>query len=102
MTSVLCSSKDKQSACHAGDEGLIPGLGSSSGEGNVSPLQYSRLENSTVRDAWWATVHGVAELDRTEQLTHTHMPNDAAKETNLFSVSVSLFCFIDMLICIVF
>ena len=24
------------------------------------------------RGAWWATVHGVAELDMTEQLTHTH------------------------------
>ena len=26
------------------------------------------------RGAWWATVHGVAELDTTEQLTHTHFP----------------------------
>ena len=24
------------------------------------------------REAWWATVHGVTELDMTEQLTHTH------------------------------
>ena len=24
------------------------------------PLQYSCLENSTDRGAWWATVHGVA------------------------------------------
>ena len=30
------------------------------GEGNSSPLQYSRLENSMDRGAWWDTVHGVA------------------------------------------
>ena len=27
--------------------------------GNGNPLQYSCLENSTERGAWWATVHGV-------------------------------------------
>jgi len=39
---------------------LIPGLGISPGEGNGNPLQYSCLENSMNRGAWWATVHGVA------------------------------------------
>ena len=39
-------SDGKVSACSAGDPGLIPGLGISSGEGNGNPLQYSRLENS--------------------------------------------------------
>ena len=29
-------------------------------EGNGDPLQYSCLENSMDRGAWWATVHGVA------------------------------------------
>ena len=44
----------------AGDLGLIPGLGRSPGEGNGNnPLQYSCLENSMDRGAWWATVHGV-------------------------------------------
>ena len=34
------------------------------------PLQCSCLEDSTVRGAWWATVHGVTnELDMTERLT---------------------------------
>ena len=39
---------------------LIPGSGRSPGEGNGHPLQYSCLENSTDRGAWWAKVHGVA------------------------------------------
>ena len=38
---------------------LIPGLKKSPGEGNDNPLQYSCLENSMDREAWWATVHGV-------------------------------------------
>ena len=36
----------KESACHAGYLGSIPGLGKSPGEGNGYPLQYSGLENS--------------------------------------------------------
>ena len=39
-------SDSKASACSAGDPGLIPGLGRSTGEGNGNPLQYSGLENS--------------------------------------------------------
>ena len=41
------------------DEGLIPGSGRSSGEGNGNPLQYSFLENPMDRGTWWATVYGV-------------------------------------------
>ena len=36
------------------DMGLIPGSGRSSGGGNGNPLQYSCLENSMDRGAWWA------------------------------------------------
>ena len=37
------------------------------------PLQYSDLENSMYRGAWWTTVHGVTESDVAERLnTHTH------------------------------
>ena len=36
-------------------------------------LQYSCLQISKDRGAWWTTVHGVArDLDMTQQLTHTH------------------------------
>ena len=41
-----CGSAGKESACHSGDLGLIPGLGGSPGEGKGYPLQYSSLENS--------------------------------------------------------
>ena len=64
-------SDSKESACKTGDLGLIPGLGRS-GEGNSNPLQYSCLENSTDRGTWWATVHGIAELDVTELQTHCY------------------------------
>ena len=67
-------SDSKEPARSAGDLGLIPGLGRSSGERNGSPLQYSHLENSMDRGAWWATVHGIAK-SRTplkELSTHAH------------------------------
>ena len=51
--------KSKESACNAGDVGLIPGSGSSSGEGNGYGLQYSCLENPMDRGAWQAIVHGI-------------------------------------------
>ena len=46
------SSGSKESACNAGDHGLIPGMGRPPGEGNGYPLQYSRLENPMARGAW--------------------------------------------------
>ena len=53
----------KESTASAGDirdVGSIPESGRSPGGGNGNPLQYSCLENSMDRGAWWATVHGVA------------------------------------------
>ena len=45
---------------NAEDLGSIPGSGRSPGEGNANPLLYSCLGNPMHREAWWATVHGVA------------------------------------------
>ena len=39
--------------------GSVPGLGRSLGRGNGTHLQYSCLENSMGRGAWWAIDHGV-------------------------------------------
>ena len=67
VISLGCS--DKESACHAGDPSLIPGLGRSPGGGHGNPLQYSCLENpkgqkSLVGYNPW----GCKELDIIEQL----------------------------------
>ena len=53
-------SEVKVSVCNTGDPGSIPGLGRSPGEENGNPLQDSCPENPMNREAWWATVHGVA------------------------------------------
>ena len=68
-SSILTSSSfpggsdGKESACNSEDPGLVPG------EGNDYPLQYSQLENSLDRGAWWATVHGVTKSQT--QLSNT-------------------------------
>ena len=66
-------SDSKESTCNAGDPGLIPESGRSSGKGNSYPLQDSCLENFMDRGAWQSTVHGysVKDLDTTEQLLFT-------------------------------
>ena len=51
----------KKLPANAENMGLILGLRRSPGEGNGNPLQYSCLENSVDREAWWATAHGVTE-----------------------------------------
>ena len=59
-------SDSKASVYNVGDLGSSPGLGRFPGEGNGNLLQYSGLENSMDRGAWWVTVHEVTELDTTE------------------------------------
>ena len=56
----MVKKKKKKSSPTVGNPGSIPGLGGYPGEENGSPLQFSFLENSMHRAAWWATVHGVA------------------------------------------
>ena len=56
----LRGSDGKESTCNSGDQGLIPGLRRSPGEGNDNPLQYSCLANPMNRVAWRARVHGIA------------------------------------------
>ena len=56
------SATGKEPTCHAGDirdACLIPGSERSPGGGHGNPFQYSCLENSMDRGAWWATVHCV-------------------------------------------
>ena len=57
-------------AGHAGDLGSILEWGRSPGKGSGNPLQYSCLENSMDKGAWWAVVHGAAK-NRTHQSMHT-------------------------------
>ena len=52
-------SDGKESAYNMGNIGSISGYRRSPGEGNGNPFQYSYLENSMDRGAWWAVVHGV-------------------------------------------
>ena len=73
---VLCiqgflgGSDGKESACNAGDPGLIPGLGRCPGEGNDNPLQYSCLENPHgQRSLEGYSPWGHKELDMTEWLS---------------------------------
>ena len=51
----------KNLPANAEEEGLIPGLGRSSGEEKSNPLQYSCLENPMNGGDGWTAVCGVAE-----------------------------------------
>ena len=59
MTGLPWWLSGKESACHAGDVGLVPALGRSPGEGNGYPLLYSCLGNLMDGEAWCAAIHGV-------------------------------------------
>ena len=50
----------KNLPANAGDTSLIPGSRRSPGGGHGNPFQYSCWENPMGREAWRATVHGVA------------------------------------------
>ena len=59
ITTTPGGSDSKESACNVGNQGSIPGLGISPGEGSGNPFQHSCLESPTGRGAWRATVHAV-------------------------------------------
>ena len=58
----------------ARDAGLISRSGRSPGGGNGNPLQYSRLENSMDRRAWWATVQSVSSVAKSCPTLRLHGP----------------------------
>ena len=57
----------------ARDTGSIPGSGRSPGVGNGNSLQYSCLENSMDRGAWWATAHGGVSKLSTQHTFNIHV-----------------------------
>ena len=59
-------SDGKESACNAGDPGVIPGSGRPHGEGNKNPLQYSWPKNPIDRGAWWPGPWDCIESNTTE------------------------------------
>ena len=79
--------RDRESAWDAGNQGLIPGLGRSPGEGNGNPLQYSCLDNSMDGEAWCVTVHGVAknwiQLSMSVGNCFQHPPHSFTRRQNL-------------------
>ena len=60
LSGISCGSDGKETACNVGELGSIPELVRSPGEGNGYPLLHSCLEKFMDREAWWATVYGVA------------------------------------------
>ena len=86
------SSVDKESACNAGDPGLIPGSGRPSGEGNGNPLQYSCLENPMERGAYRATFHGVTKsktgLSKHALMLHICLPQRLVTKDRSSAVSL--------------
>ena len=77
------------------DAALTPGLGRSPGGGHGNPLQYSCLENSMDRGAWWATVHRVAksgtQLKRLSTHAHTFLGGSDGKEFVFKAGDLALF-----------
>ena len=70
------------SARDSRDTGLIPGSGRPPGIQNGNPLQYSCLENSMARGAWWSTVHGVRN-------SQTQLSSQAPSSMPLLCFSIS-------------
>ena len=61
------------------DASSTPGSGRSPGGQRGDPLHYSCLENPMDRGAWQATIHQIAELDRSD-FTHMILPLEPLPE----------------------
>ena len=107
LNKTRCSSDSeiKNLPGNARDMSSIPGFGRSPGEGTGSPLQYSCLGNPMNREAWWATVYGVAKRVRydlaNKQQQKQKRQSNLHKATSLKSLRpdvlflyVCLFCFV--------
>ena len=90
-------SDGKESACSAGDLGLIPGSGRSPGGGHGSPLQYSYLENPMDRGAWQATVHRVGKSQTQLKWFSMHAVSVVAVPSWLSSIDGGGFSFLHTL-----
>ena len=77
----------KNLPANAGDMDLFPGLGRSPGIGNGNPLQYSCLENSMNRGAWWATVQGVTKSQTRLSKEHFHIIWNSSPHTYHLTLS---------------
>ena len=78
----------KNLAANAGESGLIPGLGRSSGVGNGYPLTPAFLQGK-VHGQRWATVHGVAK-SLTQLSMSTEQTFEDLKSTGLAEISQSV------------
>ena len=77
----------------------IPWLGISPGVGNGNLLQYSYLENSMDREAWWAALHGQEESDTTKLVSlhiYTHIYVYVYAYIYSKKIKTFIFCFINM------
>ena len=90
-------SADTEPACQfrrCSEVGLIPGWGRSPGLGHGNPLQYSCMENSMDREAWWPVVHRVAksqtQLKRLSTKAHFFNVEKESKNRKKFKTSVGL------------
>ena len=85
-THSVFGSDGKESACNAGDPGLIPGSGRSPRDRNGNPLQHSGLQNSN-RGAWWAQSMG-------SQRVQCNWATNAFTFHSVFGFSFSIHLFI--------
>ena len=72
-------------SCQCRRHGFDPWVGKIPGEGNGNPFQYSCLENSMDRGAWWATAHAITKSQTLSLFTwaFTWVPYKLSKKTFL-------------------